>query len=77
MHREAVALGQRRLRFRSAAAYLTGCLALTAAVAGPRLEIAATEIDLGSLSKGETAEARFELRNSGDEVLRILEAKPG
>jgi hypothetical protein len=47
------------------------------AASGPRIEIAQREIDLGSLFRGESAEARFEIRNLGDETLRILRAKPG
>lgn len=43
----------------------------------PRIEVAAREIDLGTLVRGESAEARFELRNTGGETLRILNAKPG
>ena len=45
--------------------------------AGPRVEVAQIEIDLGQISRGATVEARFELRNVGDADLHILEAKPG
>ena len=44
---------------------------------GPRIEMGQLEVDLGELIKGETAEARFAIHNRGDEVLRILRAKPG
>lgn len=43
----------------------------------PRLVAETREIDLGQVVRGATAEARFELRNEGDDVLRILRAKPG
>jgi hypothetical protein len=33
--------------------------------------------DLGQISRGQPAQARFEIRNRGDGVLKILEAKPG
>lgn len=44
---------------------------------GPRLEIEAAEVDLGTVSRGATVEARFRLRNAGDRDLHILEARPG
>jgi hypothetical protein len=44
---------------------------------GPRIEVDATEIDLGAISRGEKAEAKFTLRNTGDQTLKILKAKPG
>ncbi len=44
---------------------------------GPRLEIDIKEIDLGPINKGDDAEARFALRNTGDQPLEILNAKPG
>lgn len=43
----------------------------------PRLVLETNLIDLGQLVRGESAEARFALRNEGDAVLRILRAKPG
>ena len=43
----------------------------------PRLVVDSKEIDLGQLTRGESAEADFVLRNEGDAVLRILRAKPG
>ncbi len=45
--------------------------------AAPRLEIEKPEIHLGSISRGEPAECRFALKNTGDDVLRILHVKPG
>jgi hypothetical protein len=47
------------------------------APSGPRIEVDAAELDLGVLDKGVTAEAKFTLRNSGDETLKIIRAKPG
>lgn len=48
-----------------------------AAAIGPRLEVDATEIDLGQIDKGADAKATFTLRNTGDQTLEILKAKPG
>ncbi|HKQ61723.1 MAG TPA: DUF1573 domain-containing protein [Candidatus Polarisedimenticolaceae bacterium] len=48
-----------------------------AAGAGPHLELTTKSVDLGPIDKGQKAVARFELRNTGDEVLRILNARPG
>jgi len=47
------------------------------AAPAPRAVVETREIDLGQVVRGESAEARFELRNDGDEVLRVLRAKPG
>jgi hypothetical protein len=47
------------------------------APSGPRIEVDATEIDLGVLDKGVVAEAKFTLRNTGDQTLKIIRAKPG
>ena len=44
---------------------------------GPRIEIVKSEVDVGELVRGSTAEAEFRLRNTGDETLRILGAEPG
>lgn len=44
---------------------------------GGRLEVARESVDVGSVAKGQTATAVFELRNVGAETLRILQAKPG
>jgi hypothetical protein len=49
----------------------------TAARSGPILVVPAKEVDVGEVFRGEPAEARFELRNEGDETLHILRAKPG
>ena len=43
----------------------------------PRVEVEAEEIDLGEVARGDTVEARFLLRNTGERELRILEVKPG
>jgi hypothetical protein len=48
-----------------------------AAPIGPRLEVDPMEIDLGPIDRGEDAEAKFTLRNTGDQTLEILKAKPG
>jgi hypothetical protein len=44
---------------------------------GARIEMDQVEVDLGQLVRGETAEARFAIHNRGDEILRIVNAKPG
>lgn len=44
---------------------------------GPRFEVDALSVDLGELRKGEDGLARFTVRNTGDETLRILRVKPG
>ncbi len=43
----------------------------------PRLAVAKTEIDAGTVVRGKVVEAVFELRNEGNADLRILSAKPG
>ena len=43
----------------------------------PRLEVVDREVDLGRIYRGQKAEGRFELRNSGDAVLHIQRVKPG
>jgi len=48
-----------------------------AAPAGPHIEVEAAEIDLGVVDKGAPAEAKFTLRNSGDQMLQIIRVKPG
>jgi hypothetical protein len=48
-----------------------------AAPSGPRIEAEAAEIDLGMIDRGAPAEAKFTLRNSGDQTLKIIRAKPG
>jgi hypothetical protein len=44
---------------------------------GPRIVVDEPDLDLGQLDKGVAAEAKFTLRNAGDETLKILRAKPG
>ena len=44
---------------------------------GPRLEFESTEIDLGTIDRGEISMARFTVRNLGDQPLRIVRVKPG
>ena len=41
------------------------------------LEVEAMEIDLGTVSRGDTVEARFRLRNAGEREVRILDVHPG
>jgi hypothetical protein len=50
-----------------------------AAEPGPRplLQVVDREVDLGTLYRGDEAEARFELRNVGDAPLHIQRVKPG
>jgi hypothetical protein len=43
----------------------------------PRVALATTEIDAGTVVRGKLVEAVFELRNEGTADLRILSAKPG
>ncbi len=45
--------------------------------APPKLEIQTTQIDLGQIVRGASAEARFELRNTGGETLEVIRVKPG
>jgi len=66
-----------------AAATLAALLAVPAVAAeearkvGPRVEMESTEVDVGEIVRGHPAEGEFVLRNVGDDVLRILSAKPG
>ncbi len=43
----------------------------------PRIEVAEPSIDLGRVSKGQSVEARFALRNTGTGLLKIHQVKPG
>lgn len=43
----------------------------------PKLEIAQEVIDLGELPRIGEAQATFVIRNTGEDTLRILSAKPG
>ena len=65
---------------------IVGLLCLTAfatfsgptfSATGPRIASDQLEIDLGEVVKGDVVEARFELRNTGDELLQIVRVKPG
>jgi hypothetical protein len=47
-------------------------LATTLATGGPRLLVERTEIDLGTVARGRTATARFEVANPGDRDLHVL-----
>ena len=47
------------------------------APSGPRIEVETRVIDLGVINKGAPAEAKFTIRNAGDQILEILRAKPG
>jgi len=51
--------------------------AAPAPAVGPRAEFKTLTLDLGQVPRGQSAEARFELVNRGDELLKILEVKPG
>ena len=44
---------------------------------GPRLSIPIKEKEFGVVTRGESIEATFELKNVGTEPLRILHVKPG
>jgi len=44
---------------------------------GPRIQCDVREVDFGDVVKGDVVEGRFELRNSGDEMLNIVRVKPG
>ncbi len=48
----------------------------TPAASSPRLVVAESAIDLGSVREGTSVRAVFTLRNEGDAVLSILRAKP-
>jgi len=43
----------------------------------PRFEFESTEVDLGTIDRGEITTVRFTLRNVGDQPVRILRVKPG
>jgi len=47
------------------------------APAAARLTIEKEVMDVGDVVRGKMATAVFELRNTGPDVLKILEAKPG
>ena len=49
----------------------------TGAEGAPLLLVTQTEIDLGQVPKGSSAEARFELRNAGNADLRVLDVQSG
>ena len=71
-------MGNQVFRIRRALiAAAIAAVASTFAVAAPKLEIDSEKIDLGTAVRGEELSARFVLRNSGNEDLRILRAKPG
>ncbi len=59
------------------AAVLIAVAAIPTAAAGPRAVVETPKIDLGQVPRGDSVEARFVIRNDGDEVLRILKVKPG
>jgi len=44
---------------------------------GPRLSIPVKEKEFGVVTRGESIEATFELKNVGTEPLKILHVKPG
>ena len=43
----------------------------------PRLLVTSLEYDAGRVDEGETISHAFEVKNAGDEELRILSVKPG
>jgi hypothetical protein len=42
-----------------------------------RIEVESYEVDLGTIDRGDLVEARFAIRNVGEQDLRILKVKPG
>lgn len=44
---------------------------------GGRLSVDQAVLDIGDVVRGETATATFVLRNTGEETLKILSARPG
>ena len=46
-------------------------------IVGPHLVIAKPTADAGEVERGKLATAVFELRNTGNQVLKILDARPG
>jgi len=44
---------------------------------GPKLELLVRELDFGDITRGQTVEASFELKNVGDEPLKVVKVKPG
>ncbi len=50
---------------------------LETAAGTPWVRVKTDVIDLGTISMGDPAEARFELENVGDGVLEIYSADPG
>lgn len=47
------------------------------AVAGPKIEIDNTRLVMGDVPQGPPLTAVFEIRNTGDEVLKIEKVQPG
>ena len=47
------------------------------AAIGPRFTIDKNVVDIGEVIRGKAATAVFDVSNTGDEVLKILSAKPG
>lgn len=52
-------------------------LSALALLLAPHAVFEKTLVDAGSLAPGAEANVEFTLRNTGDEVLHVLEAKPG
>ncbi len=46
-------------------------------VGDSKIRVEAFEVDLGTVARGEVAEARFVVHNEGERSLRILRVKPG
>jgi len=44
---------------------------------GARMTLESETVDLGDVVKGQLATAVFTIRNTGEDLLKILEAKPG
>lgn len=52
-------------------------LSALALLLAPHAVFEKTLVDAGSLAPGAEANVEFKLSNTGDEVLHVLEAKPG
>ena len=51
--------------------------AAPAPAGGGRMTLESETVDLGDVVKGQLATAVFTIRNTGEDLLKILEAKPG
>jgi hypothetical protein len=54
-----------------------GASGALAAATAPRVEIEKETLDLGTVVRGAKAEGTFVLKNLGNDVLKVLSARPG